>query len=255
MSPLGVVRNRFLDAWKNRVRCHDDEMRFRTSLLLIFTVVVSATMLLGARRLHAAGEDTPQWVSSALNANPSSWEDVMPPADLKSWFRVPIPATGKLIRDQWHLDNGQLICDGDGGHDMLLLDRKLSNCIFHVEFCFTKIEGKNGYNSGVFIRTSRDGAIWHQAQVGSLNGGYWFGVTPDGVKTKSFHAETKPCRVKEAGEWNTFELTAQAHTLTLWVNGYVAAVYPDCGAPDGYIGLEGEGYKITFRNLKLKVLP
>lgn len=139
---------------------------------------------------------------------------------------------------------------------MLLLDRKLRDCIFHVEFCFTKIDGKNGYNSGVFIRTSRDGNIWHQAQAGSSSGGYWFGATPNGVTgVRSFNTKSEPCRVKEAGEWNTYELTAKGRTLTLWVNGFVAAVYPDCGAEEGYIGLEGEGYLITFRNLKLKVLP
>jgi hypothetical protein len=48
---------------------------------------------------------------------------------------------------------------------------------------------------------------------------------------------------------------AQGHTLTLWINGYITAVFPDCGADDGYIALEGEGSHITFRNLKLKALP
>jgi len=178
----------------------------------------------------------------------------MPPKDLKGWFRVPIPATAKLIRDQWHVENDLLVCDGDGGHDILLLDRELRDCIFHVEFRFTKIEGKKGYNSGVFIRTSRDGAFWHQAQVGSLVGGYFFGVTPAGGEIETFNVGFKPCRVKEAGEWNTYEVTARGPTLTLWVNGYRAAVFHDCGLDKGYLGLEGEGYLIQFRNLKLKVL-
>ena len=180
----------------------------------------------------------------------------MPTPDLKDWFRVAIPITGKLTRPQWHVENGTLICDGDGGHDMLLLDRKLRNCIFHVEFCLTKLEGKKGYNSGVFIRTSRDGAFWHQAQVGSLNGGYWFGVTPDATGApKHFHVKSVRCRVKAAGEWNTFELTAQGRNLSLWVNGYPCAPFDNCGLDEGYVALEGEGSLITFRNLKLKVLP
>ena len=107
----------------------------------------------------ATGDDAAQTaIPSALTTDPTGWRDIMPPADLKGWFRVPIPFKNTLGRAQWHVDNGTLVCDGDGGHDMLLLDQKFKNCIFHVEFCFTKIEGMKGYNSGVFIRTSRDGA-------------------------------------------------------------------------------------------------
>jgi len=210
-------------------------------------------LIFSASALRAQAEDAP--TKSALESDPGGWVDIMPAPDLKGWFRVAIPATGKLIRAQWHVENGILVCDGDGGHDMLLYDRELRDCIFHVEFCFTKIEGKKGYNSGVFIRTSRDGVIWHQAQVQSLAGGYLFGVTPAGAGTKKFNVSLKPCRVKEAGEWNTFEVTARGTDLSLWVNGFLAAELPDCGLDKGYVGLEGEGYLIQFRNLKLKELP
>jgi hypothetical protein len=231
-------------------------MRLHPRLLLFLTSLVLVSICLGTNSVKAAGEDATQPTPSALSTDVTGWEDIMPAPDLRGWFRVPIPTTGKLIRPQWHVVNGQLVCDGDGGHDMLLLDRKLHDCIFHVEFCLTKIEGKKGYNSGVFIRTSRDGAFWHQAQVGSLAGGYWFGVTPDVTGApKHFNVKSDPCRVKEAGEWNTFEVTAQGRNLLLWVNGFPCAPFPDCGLDEGYIGLEGEGYLITFRNLKLKVLP
>ncbi|HTJ79465.1 MAG TPA: DUF1080 domain-containing protein [Rariglobus sp.] len=191
---------------------------------------------------------------SALETDPGGWEDIMPSPDLAHWIRVAVPATHALIRDQWHVQNGMLVCDGDGGHDMLLLDRELADGIFHVEFRFVKIPGKAGYNSGVFIRTSRDGTFWHQAQVGSLSGGYFFGVTPGDKGNRNFNVGVKPSRVKEAGEWNTFELTARGSKLTLWANGFLAAEFADCGQAKGYIGLEGEGFAIEFRNLKLKEL-
>jgi len=219
----------------------------RTFSAILFTGLIIVTPGLQTRAADEPGR-------SALETDARGWTDIMPPAGLKGWFRVPIPASGKLIRDQWHVEKDLLICDGDGGHDMLLLDRELRDCIFHVEFRFVKVEGKKGYNSGVFIRTSRDGVLWHQAQVGSLNGGYFFGVTPAGAATKKFHVGIDPCRVKEAGEWNTYELTARGSDLTLWVNGYAAAELTDCGLAQGYVGLEGEGYLIQFRNLKLKEL-
>jgi hypothetical protein len=220
--------------------------------ILAATCVLAASFLCGVRAAGAESE-------SKLQSQPQGWEDIMPPADLKGWYRVPVPPTGHLGREQWHVDSAKkiLICDGDGGHDMLLLDREIGDAVFHFEFCYTKIEGKTGYNSGAYVRNSKDGAIWHQAQFGDAKDGYLFGETvgPD-QKKKWFNLnkQVKDMRVKPAGEWNTFEVTAIGKTLILWVNGAVTCQFEDCGREKGYIGLEGEGYRIEFRNLKIKPL-
>jgi hypothetical protein len=183
----------------------------------------------------------------------------MPPTDLKGWSRVPVPPGGKLGRAQWHVDADRkvLICDGDGGHDMLLTKRTFGDAIFHFEFRYTRIEGKSGYNSGAYVRNSANGAIWHQAQFGDARDGFLFGVTPTEEKPKFFilRDKVKDGRVKPAGEWNTMEVTAKDKTLTLWVNGAVTCKFENCGSPKGHVGLEGEGYRIEFRNLKVKELP
>jgi hypothetical protein len=185
--------------------------------------------------------------------------DILPSADLKDWHRVPVPPSGKLGREQWHVDLARkvLICDGDGGHDMLLYREEFGDAIFHFEFCYTKVEGKTGYNSGAYVRNSADGAIWHQAQFGDAKDGFLFGetLTPEGAK-KFFNLakQVKDMRIKPAGEWNTLEVTARGKTLTLWVNGAVTCQFEDCGKARGNLGLEGEGYRIEFRNLKVKPL-
>jgi len=196
---------------------------------------------------------------SALEADPQGWADILPPADLQGWYRVPVPPGGALGRGQWRVDAGRklLICDGDGGHDMLLTQKEYGDAIFHFEFRYTKIEGKSGYNSGAYVRNSKDGGLWHQAQFGDATGGFLFGQTPgaDGKK-KSFNLSKQIAdkRVKPAGEWNTMEITARGKTLTLWVNGAVTCAFDGCEAPRGHLGLEGEGYRIEFRNLKVKEL-
>jgi hypothetical protein len=205
--------------------------------------------------VSASGEDT----RSKLETAPAGWVDILPPADLKGWYRTPVPPTGQLGREQWHVDPERklLICDGDGGHDMLLYDKEIGDAVFHVEFCYTRIAGKAGYNSGVYVRNSRDGAIWHQAQIGDASGGYLFGETPGAGKQKKFFSLdklVKDQRVKPAGEWNTLEITARGKVLTLWVNGAVTCQFEDCGQEKGYLGVEGEGYRIEFRNLKVKEL-
>ncbi|MDE3068894.1 MAG: DUF1080 domain-containing protein [Verrucomicrobiota bacterium] len=189
--------------------------------------------------------------------NASGWRDILPPANLAGWTRVPIPATHKLGRAQWHLDRtGKiLVCDGDGGHEMLRYDKELGDCIFHVECRFVPAPGAQGkYNSGVFIRTSADGAVWYQAQVASV-GGFLFGDTPVGGKRERFQTTSKENRMKPAGEWNSLEVTARGKKLTVWLNGAVTAEFGQCGVSKGYIALEAEGHRIEFRNLRLKEIP
>jgi hypothetical protein len=196
---------------------------------------------------------------SKLQSTPEGWMDILPPADLKGWYRVSVPPTGQLGREQWQVDTDKklLICDGDGGHDMLLFDKEIGDAIFHVEFCYTRIAGKSGYNSGAYVRNSRDGAIWHQAQLGDASGGYLFGETPGVDNQKKWfnlNKQVADSRVKPAGEWNTLEIAAVGKVLTLWVNGAITCRFEDCGREKGYLGLEGEGYRVEFRNLKVKAL-
>ena len=195
---------------------------------------------------------------SALESNPAGWTDLPLDKDLKHWKRMAIPPGSKLsARNPWSVsaDGATLICDGAGIHEMLLWDKEVADGIFHVEWRFKVIEGKKGYNSGVYVRNSADGAIWHQAQVGSKNVGYLFGDTlVDGMK-KRFRADDKaPQRGKEAGAWNTYEVACKGKTITLWINGAVTATWNDCQVAKGRLGLEAEGYFIEFKNLKFKDL-
>ena len=137
---------------------------------------------------------------------------------------------------------------------MLRLDQEQADGTFHVEFRFTPLAtAKPKYNSGVFIRNSADGTVWHQAQL-TMTGGYLFGNTPTNGALKRFQLPPTEQRMKPAGEWNTLEATAHGKTLSVWLNGAVTCTFPDCDFPKGYVALESEGYKIEFRNLKLKQL-
>lgn len=224
---------------------------FTRSIFLLMFALAVCFFLAGSATFAA---DSP----SALEADANGWIDVLPGPELNGWHRVPVPPTGKLGRQQWHVDTEAklLICDGDGGHDMLLTDKQFGDAVFHVEFRYVPVAGKSGYNSGVYVRNSRDGAIWHQAQFGDANGGYLFGETPTNGGKRFFmlDKEVKDSRIKPVGQWNTLEITAKGKTLTLWVNGAVTCTYPNCGQAQGHVGAEGEGFRIEFRNLKVKEL-
>lgn len=194
---------------------------------------------------------------NALNAEPAGWVDIMPKSSFKGWTRVAIPPDRPLAKNsQWSVANGTLICAGNGGHEWLRYSRKLGNFLFHVEWQLTKEAGNAKYNSGVFVRNDAKGVIWYQAQVGSASGGYFFGDNPEGGSLHPFnlHSAITKQAVKPAGEWNTFDIRCQGKKLILRVNGVVTNVFNDCDNPKGYLGLEAEGSRIEFRDIRIKML-
>ncbi len=216
-------------------------------------------MALGlATALRAAAPDDSR---GALDRDPQGWTDLLADAgpDLKGWSRGPIPPGGKLDEpSQWSLDTraGTLVCQGNGGHDWLRWDKEMGDLIFHVEWRFTPVPDKPRYNSGVFVRNSADAKVWHQAQTGGGTGGFLFGDTLVGgdLKRVNLSKQVTDKRVRPAGEWNTYEITCKGKDITLWVNGGVTCEWHDCEVPRGYVGLEAEGYRIEFRNVKVKPL-
>ena len=107
------------------------------------------------------------------------------------------------------------------------------------------------------LRNSADGTVYFQAQAGEAGTGYLFGSFPVDGQPKRFNLQRTMTedRVKPAGEWNVFEMRAEGPKITVWVNGAVTSEYSDPAIPlKGHAGLEGEGYRIEFRNIKIKVL-
>jgi hypothetical protein len=222
--------------------------------IVLAGLVSSAALLIGGAR----EEDTP----SALEQAPSGWTDLLAGAgpELKGWTRGTIPPGGKLNpKSQWSLDkeSGSLICEGNGGHEWLRWDQEAGDGVFHVEWKFIRVDNRTGYNSGIYARNSADATIWHQAQTGDASGGFLFGDSPRGGALKRFNLADQQRggkRVKPAGQWNTFEITCKGKDMSLWVNGAITNEWHDCEVPKGYLGLEAEGWKIEFRNVKFKPL-
>jgi hypothetical protein len=194
---------------------------------------------------------------SALESDSKGWTDIQPNAAFKGWTRLPFMVTTPMAAEsQWKVDGKTLICEGDKGHEWLRFDKEVANFIFHAEYRFTKVEGKKGYNSGIMARNSADGSIYFQAQAGEEGTGWLFGAWPIEGKSTRFNLrnEMKENRVKPAGEWNVYEVRAEGPKMSVWVNGGETTAKADIPILKGFVGLEAEGYRIEFRNLKLKEL-
>jgi hypothetical protein len=197
---------------------------------------------------------------SALRADSSGWTDLLADAGpgLNGWTRSPIHPGDTLDADsQWSLDpkTGNLVCEGNGGHEWLRYDKEFGDFIYHVEWRYSPVD-KKGYNSGLYVRNSADAKVWHQIQIGSASGGYLFGDTLDDGKLKSFNFSKSVTdqRVKPAGQWNVFEITCKGREITVWANGAVMNAWHDCPVPSGFLGVEADGFRIEFRNMKVKPL-
>lgn len=194
----------------------------------------------------------------AASAQTDGWIDILPDQNFSQWFRQAIPPTGKLDPvDQWKVDpaNKILLCGGDHGHEMLRYKREFGDFVFHAEWRFTKLDGEPKYNSGVFIRVDESGTIWHQAQTGPA-GGFLFGdVTVNGkIQRVTYRDKMKENRIKPAGEWNVYDITCKGRTISLAVNGETVSEFPNVELTKGFLGLEAEGFRIEFRNLRVKPL-
>ena len=198
-------------------------------------------------------------LAAACHGQPGEPKDILPDESLKGWTRIPIPPIdGLKPKLQWRVDAAghALICTGDGGHEWLRYDQELGDYVLQVDWRFTpRAPEEKRYNSGIGVRLSKYGELWVQGQTG-LSGGYLFGAnfTDGAIQGFNLSKQMKENRVKPAGEWNHYEIRVQGDRVTLNVNGSVVSEVSGIGLRRGYIGLEAEGYEITFKNLKLQPL-
>ena len=190
---------------------------------------------------------------------PAQSVDLLPDESLKGWTRIPVPPTdGVKPKLQWRVDTAQktLICAGDGQHEWLRSNQIYSDYILEVDFRFTAKGADVKYNSGIGIRLSANAELWTQAQTGPT-GGYLFGdnLVEGAIVRFNLMKEMKENRIKPAGEWNHYEIRVQGDKVALSVNGAAVSEIAGIALRKGYIGFEGEGHEITFRNMKLTVLP
>ena len=237
---------------------------------------VFAELLVSAVALGCAGSApapaTPADESRAgENAAPvepatDGWENLLPPAGLQGFKRVPLdPLADKPV---WQVrPDGSLFIDGVGAKEMLLSERELGDGSLHVEWRFlpAATEPVPGgaapanavpvYNGGIYVRTALDGKSWVQLQVAHADeppvvGDLIAQVPGQAERVDVF--QTQPSAAVPIGEWNAYDISLRGPIIELSVNGRPAAAWTACPLLTGHIGLQAEGSPIEVRAFRYR---
>lgn len=139
------------------------------------------------------------------------------------------------------------VIHSESGKGWLRTTSRFTNFVLQVEWRGLE----PNFNSGIFVRASRDGNPWptnvwqvnlKQSATGELLDGSRKAVPVDIPSTP-------------AGDWVKFRIEARDHELTLDVNGRRAWKCSDFTPGTGFIGLQAEGKTVEFRNISLRRLP
>ncbi|MCI0463258.1 MAG: DUF1080 domain-containing protein [Gemmataceae bacterium] len=158
----------------------------------------------------------------------------------------------------WHIENkGKFSVKGgmiflDKGRGWLRSDKEYQD--FELRLDFRCLNEKA--DSGIFIRASKEGKDWpaKNYQVQTIDADSMGNIFTAGLsKAKVKRDTTKTKRVrKKLGEWQSLAITAQGDRFEVKLNGETITTGTGLAVQPGYIGLQGEGGQLEFKNLRIK---
>ncbi len=156
--------------------------------------------------------------------------------DLTGW--VP------MNKAEWAVEEGLLTLTGKGGNGWLRTEKMYKDFELTVDWKTTAEK----YDSGIFFHAMEKGDPWPRVaiQVNLLKG-----KEGDGVGLQN--AATKPELIKR-GDWNTFVIRVKGREAKLTINGTEAWATEVPTPREGYLGIQAEGVRFQFRNIKVTEL-
>lgn len=161
---------------------------------------------------------------------------------------------GKTL-DGWHVMNKAKFEAKDGviqlrgGSGWLRSDKEYEDFELSLEVRWLKAK----QDSGVFLRASKEGNNWPERRYevqceNSARVAMLFGAKYALDKEKAAKA------LKGVNEWNAFEIKCVGSRCEVKLNGELVCTSDDLKRSKGYLGLQGEGGHLDFRNVRIKVI-
>jgi mono/diheme cytochrome c family protein/glucose/arabinose dehydrogenase len=166
----------------------------------------------------------------------------------------------------WRIENGAIVGgskEGNPQNEFLATTKKYKNFILKLEY---KLVGTEGFvNGGVQLRSKRipqppNEMYGYQADIG---GGVSGCLYDESRRKKMLSVADKQltAKIEKPGDWNTYEIRAEADRIRLFLNGERTVDYTEREAgidKDGLIALQIHGNNnaiISYRNITIEVLP
>jgi hypothetical protein len=161
---------------------------------------------------------------------------------------------GKTLHG-WEIMNGAKFVAEDGviklhgGRGWLRSEQEYDDFDLRLEVRWMKPR----QDSGIFVRASKEGKNWpdRRYEVQCENSdrvAHIFGAKCERDKDKASRL------VKPPKEWNSFEVRCVGTQCQVKFNGEPVCNSTDLKNLKGYIGLQGEGGELEFRNLRIRKL-
>jgi hypothetical protein len=160
--------------------------------------------------------------------------------------------------DGWHVMNkGRFSVKDrvlflDRGAGWLRSDKEYKDFELRMDFRFLN----KGDNSGIFFRAGKEGKNYpaknYQVQTmdhPSLGSIYVAGLARP---TEKKNTELLKKTMKPAGQWQSYAITVKGPRVVVKFNGEVITVADGLADQAGYIGIQGEGGQLEFKNIRIK---
>jgi hypothetical protein len=206
-------------------------------------IVASCCFALGTGLLILAGAVADAQASlNTLTSKEAAhgWKLLFDGKDLEGWQPYSTskpPATG-----DWSVADGAILCPGSSP-GWLATNDSYANFELKLQF-----RGSEKVNSGVFIRSEKEGApnkTGYEVQI--------WGYQPAGYNTGSLVDSLKAAPAKFLdGQWNDYNIKAVGDHFVVTLNGKTILDAHDSKHTEGLIGLQCNARnKIEFRSVKL----
>src|ERR1700761_6321753 len=198
-------------------------------------LALGLAMLAGTAALAA---DKPNTLTKKETA--AGWKQLFDGKSLDGWQPLSTskpPATG-----DWSVSDGAILCPGTSPGWLASSD---SFSDFELKLQF---RGSEKVNSGVFLRSTKEGApniTGYELQI--------WDYQPAGYNTGSLVDSLKAAPVKILDDqWNDYDIKADGDHYVIVLNGKTILDDHDSKHTEGLIGLQCQpGNKIEFRNVKI----
>jgi hypothetical protein len=173
-------------------------------------------------------------------AQSEGWQQLFDGKTLNGW--TPLETSKPGVTGDWSVRNGAISCPGTSAGWLM---NSVAVADFHLRLQF---RGKETTNSGVFLRSQREG----QPHITGYELQIW-DYQPEGYRTGSLVNTIKAPPVKIKGDhWNAYDITAIGDHFVVLLNGKPLLDAHDGAHAAGHIGFQCQpNYKIEFRNIRL----